>query len=199
MALLAIVGPALADGAQIALPSPPPEEPELRLPRAGPHLQLLGAVSLGRGLRLNNPYRLATPLGDDAESLSLTATYLDLSASVSTGSPSGLAYGGAMHLSVAMDGIPQSVASPSFLCSLRLPPYFLVMGRLGLPIVLEPDANLGYELGVGAIYWLRAGVGLTTEVIGSLFYGAATQERAATTIPILSVQAGLAIGYEVLP
>src|SRR6185295_11658619 len=37
----------------------------------------LAALSVGRGLRFNNPYRLAQPLGDTPESVSLSATYLD--------------------------------------------------------------------------------------------------------------------------
>lgn len=169
------------------------------MPRTGPHLALLGTLTLGKGLRFNNPYRLETPLGDDAESLSLTATYLDLGVSVSAGAPRGLAHGIALNLSVATEGIPQEVLTPAYLASWRLPPRFLLLGRAGLPIILEPDANLGYELALGGVYFIAAGIGVTAEVIGSLFYGAATQERAATAIPLLSAQFGIAVGYEVLP
>ena len=169
------------------------------LPEAGPYLHLLGAVSWGKGLRFNNPYRLATPLGDSAESVSATAGYANFAFALSSGNPSGLMHGGALALSVATDGVPQEVMTPAYQIGLRLPPHFLVYARAGLPLVFEPDPNLGYEIGVGGVYWLTAGIGLSAEVIGSLFYGAATQDTAATAIPLLSAQAGIAIGYEVLP
>jgi len=35
--------------------------------------------------------------------------------------------------------------------------------------------------------------------VGSLYYGAATQDRSVTTIPVLSAQLGLFVDYEVLP
>jgi hypothetical protein len=46
---------------------------------------------------------------------------------------------------------------------------------------------------------LTAGVGATAELIGSLFYGAATQDEAVTLIPIVSLQIGILIDLEVLP
>src|SRR5689334_12933139 len=59
-------------------PAPHRTEPA-RTPRAAHGYQhWLGGVGVGKGLRLNNPYRLPRVLGDDAESLSLTATYLDV-------------------------------------------------------------------------------------------------------------------------
>jgi len=38
-----------------------------------------------------------------------------------------------------------------------------------------------------------------SELVGSLYYGAATQDRSVTTIPVLSAQIGLFVDYEVLP
>ncbi len=172
---------------------------ESLLPPRGIYLHLMGAASWGKGLRFNNPYRLATPLGDSAESVSATAGYLNLAVSVSSGNPSGLLHGGSLALSVATDGIPQEVLTPAYQIGLRLPPHFLAYARAGLPFVLEPDPNVGYELGVGGVYWLTAGIGASFELIGSLFYGAATQDTAATAIPILSGQLGVALSYEVLP
>jgi hypothetical protein len=50
-----------------------------RTPRSSDGYQhWLGGVFVGKGLRFNNPYRLRRVLGDDAESLSLTATYQDV-------------------------------------------------------------------------------------------------------------------------
>src|SRR5215204_3342282 len=46
-----------------------------RTPRASTGYQhWLGGMYVGKGLRFNNPYRLGTVLGDDAKSLSLSAT-----------------------------------------------------------------------------------------------------------------------------
>ncbi len=172
---------------------------ESLLPPRGIYLHLMGGASWGKGLRFNNPFRLATPLGDTEESVSATAGYLNLAGSVSSGNPSGLLHGGSLALSVATDGIPQEVLTPAYQLSLRLPPHFLTYARAGLPLVLRPDPNIGYELGLGGVYWLSAGIGASFELIGSLFYGAATQDTAATAIPILSGQLGLTLSYEVLP
>jgi hypothetical protein len=168
-------------------------------PARGGYLHFLGALSLGRGIRLNNPYRLATPLGDDAESLSITSTYADLALTIASGDAEGFQHGGSVHLSVALTGVPQEVLTPSYVLLLRLPPRFLAYGRAGLPLVLGPDTNLGYELAVGGAWLVSAGIGLTAELVGDLFYGAATQERAASAIPVLSFQLGVLVDYEVLP
>jgi hypothetical protein len=165
----------------------------------GVYVHLFGTAALGRGLRFNNPYRLATPLGDSAESLSLTAPYADLGLAGAFGDPDGLQHGLAVHLSVALEGVPQEVLTPGYLALIRLPPRFLAYGRAGLPVVLEPDASLGAELGAGGAWMATAALGLTAELVGSLFYGAATHERAATAYPILSLQLGVLVDYEVLP
>lgn len=176
------------------------EEPPAALaPVDGSYLHLMGALSLGRGLRFNNPYRLATPLGDDAESLSLTATYLDAAGSVAFGPPDGFQHGASVHFSAALQGVPQEVLTPSYLLIQRLPPRFWLFGRAGLPIVLTPDPNLGYELAAGGVFLVSAGLGVTAELIGDVFYGAATQDQALTVIPILSFQLGAVIDFEVLP
>lgn len=172
---------------------------DLALPETGPYLHLLGALSWGKGIRFNNPYRLATPLGESAESVSASAGYLNFAFAASSGSPDGLLHGGGVALSVATDGVPQEVMTPSYQLGLRFPPDFFLYGRAGLPIVVEPDPNLGYELAVGGVYFFTAGLGATAELIGSLFYGAATQDTAATAIPLLSAQIGIAALYEVLP
>jgi hypothetical protein len=164
----------------------------------GRYAHLFGAIELGRGLRFNNPYRLQTVLGEDAESLSLTATYVDVSAGAAFGPPDGVQQGAALHLSVALDGIPQEVLSPSYVLLLRRPP-FRWHGRIGTPVVLEPDWNVGAEIAGGGAWFVSAGLGIGVELIASLFYGAATYERSATAIPIVSLQAGVAFDYEVLP
>lgn len=159
-----------------------------------------GSLSLGKGLRFNNPYRLATPLGDTPESLSLTAAYYDLALGVVRGPARGLSHGAVAHLSIAAQGIPQEVLSVSYIALERLDNRrTLLFGRFGIPIILEPDLSGGLEAAVGAAYMITAGIGVQGELVGSLYYGAATQDRSVTTIPVLSAQLGLFIDYEVLP
>lgn len=173
--------------------------PAALLPAEGTYVHLFGALAIGRGLRFNNPYRLETPLGDDAESLSLTATYLDLSASATLGDAEGFQHGASVHLSAALDGVPQEVATPSYVLVYPFPPSFFLYGRAGLPIVIEPDTNVGYELAAGGAWLVTAGLGATAELVGDLFYGAATQEKSVTVIPVLSLQIGVIVDYEILP
>ena len=159
----------------------------------------LGGAYVGKGLRFNNPYRLGRVLGDDAESLSLSATYLDLHLGRTFSPPGGFEHGAALHLSVALEGIRQEVATPSYLLVRRLSPRVLSYGRAGFPIVLEPDASVGLQAGLGAAYFLTANLGVGLELDFSLFYGAGTIERAVTVIPITSLAAGVFFDWEHLP
>ncbi len=159
----------------------------------------MGGVYLGKGLRFNNPYRLQRVLGDDAESLSLSATYLDFHVGRTFSAPGGFEHGVSLKLSVATDGIRQEVATPSYLLVRRLSPRVLTYGRAGVPIVLEPDASLGLEAGLGAAYFFSANLGVGAELDFSLFYGAATIERAVTLIPMTSLAIGVFFDWEHLP
>jgi hypothetical protein len=159
----------------------------------------IGGLYVGRGLRLNNPYRLSTVLGDDAESLSLTATYLDLHIGRTFSEPDGFEHGIAVHFSIATDGIRQEVLSPSYLLLRRFSPRLLGYARAGAAIVLEPDASVGLEAGVAGVYFVTANLGFGAELDFSVFYGAATIDRAATTIPVASLALGAFFDWEQLP
>jgi hypothetical protein len=165
----------------------------------GGYGHVLGGVGLGRGVRFNNPYRLRTQLGDTAESLSLTATYFDVWAGMVWGDPDGFQHGAALHGAIALDGVPQEVVTPGYLVLVPLHARWLAFGRAGLPSVVEPDGNVGFELGLGGILRITAALGLSAELVGSLFYGAATLESARSPIPVLSMQLGSVFEYEVLP
>ena len=187
-------------------PAPPPsdEPPPLpepaQTPRSSPGYQhWLGGLYLGRGLRFNNPYRLRTVLGDDAESLSLGATYLDLHLGRTFSGPDGFEHGVSAQLSIATDGIRQEVFTPSYLLVRRSGPRLLAYGRAGFPIVLEPDASVGLQAGLGGAYLVSANLGIGAELDFSLFYGAATIEEAATVIPVLSLALGVYFDWEHLP
>jgi hypothetical protein len=166
---------------------------------AGGYQHWLGGVLVGKGLRYNNPYRLRRVLGDDAESLSLSATYLDLHVGRTFSAPDSFEHGVTLHLSIALDGIRQEVLTPSYLIVKRLSPRVLSYGRAGLPIVLEPDANVGLEAGLGAAYFFTANFGLGAELSASMFYGAATIDRAVTLIPMTSLAIGAYFDWEHLP
>lgn len=170
------------------------------IPDGAAYWHSFGSVSLGKGLRFNNPYRLSTPLGKTAESVSATATYYDLGLGVVRGAPAGLQHGAVLHLSVAAQGIPQEVLSLSYIGLDRIAEgRTLLYGRAGIPVVLQPDLGGGLELAFGAAFMLSAGIGVQGELVGSLYYGAGTLERSVSTIPVLSGQLGLFIDYELLP
>jgi hypothetical protein len=163
------------------------------------YLHWFGALALGRGLRLNNPYRLQEQLGDRGESLSLSATYLDASLGATWGGFTEFRYGFVVHFSEALQGVAQDVVTPGVIATWRLGPRGLAYGRLGVPVVLRPDTTGGIEAALGGVWHATAGAGLTAELIGSLFYGAATWQRKVTTIPIVALQVGVFVDYEVLP
>ena len=162
-------------------------------------MRVLGSLALGQGLRFNNPYRLETPLGDTAESVSTTAPYVDLAMALAFGPPNGLQHGGALHLATALSGIAQTVITPSYLAVYRGPHRAMVCGRLGLPVIVNPDTNVGGELALGGAYFLTAGIGLSAELAFDLFYGAGTRQTSYAVYPILAGQFGVLIDYEVLP
>jgi hypothetical protein len=163
-----------------------------------PYFRVLGTGLVGTGLRFNNPYRLATPLGDTPESLSRTAGYVDLGATLLVGAPTFFQHGPSLRLSLAFEGIGQEVLAPSYVVC-RQWRAFQPCARLGIPVILRPDSNVGFEVGAGLAYYVRAGIGVQAEGVFDLFYGAATRDVAYPTYPILSGQLGLVVSYEVLP
>ena len=159
---------------------------------------LFATAFVGDGLRFNNPYRLATVLGSQAQSLSRTAAYADLGGAVLVGNPEFLAHGLVLRASLALEGVSQAVLAPSYMVLRRFGPW-AAYGRAGVPIVLSPDTTFGVEGGAGGVWFVRAGIGLAVELVGDLFYGAGTREVATTTYPVLSAQGGLWLSWEVLP
>jgi hypothetical protein len=158
-----------------------------------------GSLALGDGLRFNNPYRLSTQLGTTPESLSLTAPYFDVGLGAVRGPPDGLEHGAVVHLSIAAQGPPQEVLSVSYIGLERIGSGRTTLyGRFGLPIILQPDLCGGLETAFGAAFMVSAGIGVQSELVGSLYYGAGTLDRSVTTIPVLSGEIGVFFDYEVL-
>jgi hypothetical protein len=195
--LLALVGGAAEARAEDA-PSTVVREPEEPFATKPGYLQLFGTVMGGTGLRFNNPYRLATPLGSDAESVSRTAAYVDLGLGATFGSPLGFQHGAALRFTTAVEGVGQSVLTPSYFGWRRLG-RFAAYGRAGVPIVLTPDVTWGLEAGVGGAFFPLGGFGLVAEIVGDVFYGEGTRERSVATYPVLSGQIGLIAAFERLP
>jgi hypothetical protein len=161
--------------------------------------QLSAALFFGRGLRFNNPYRLRTELGSDAESMSLTASYLDAAIAMGFGPADGLHHGAVVHMSFALEGVAQQAISASYVLGYRGAEPFWVYGRLGPSLLVAPDPNLGGEVALGAAYYVTGVFGVTGELVGNLFYGAGTYTATYTACPILSGQLGIIADLEVLP
>ena len=165
----------------------------------GSSAHLIGSMAVGRGLRLNNPYRLQTQLGDTAESLSLTAYYFDIALGATLGAHDSWQQGAVVHVSLAIDGMPQQVVTPSYLALYRLDRRWTLLSRVGMPLVISPDSAIAWEAGLGVMRMLRAGFGLIAELSYSVFYGAATEQTNPTVIPIVALQLGVLWEHEVLP
>jgi hypothetical protein len=158
---------------------------------------LFATAFVGDGIRFNNPYRLATVLGSQAQSLSRTAAYADVGAAMLFGDPATLAHGFALRVSAAVEGVPQAVMTPAYLALRRWGPWG-AYARAGLPVVLTPDLTWGFEGGLGGVWFARAGVGLAAELVGDVFYGAGTRDVATPAYPVLSAQAGLFLSWEAM-
>jgi hypothetical protein len=173
---------------------PPPRPPA----RAIPLIDVTATTFVGDGLRFNNPYRLATVLGGSAQSVSRTASYMDVGAAVTLGDPARSGHGVAVRVSVALEGTRQSVVTPSYLFQRRFGPWG-AYARAGVPLVLSPDTTWGVEGAAGAIRFIRAGIGIAAELVGDVFYGAGTREVATPAYPVLSAQLGLWLSWEAMP
>jgi len=187
-----------------ANPANPPDRAALRrqlreLTAREPYFDLLATLMVGDGLRFNNPYRLQHELGHSGQSLSTTATYLDVGIGAAMGRPDGLQHGVRLGWSLSLAGVPQQVVTPAYQAMMRFGPSWLVYGWLGLPIILSPDPNVGAEIAAGGAWFARAGLGATLALVADGFYGAGTRETSAALYPVLSAQVGLLIAYEALP
>lgn len=162
------------------------------------YAQVLASAGLGSGLRFNNPYRLPHVLGDDAEGPSRLATSVELGVAASFGDPTRLLHGVSLRTTFAAEGVGQVVVTPAYLVSKRFG-WLGLYGRPGVAVVLTPDATLGLELGLGAIAFVRGGVGVYVEAVPAVFYGAGTREVGTASYPLLAGQAGIAFAWEALP
>ena len=180
----------------------PPGEGRIAVMRRplGPTFHVFGTLFFGEGFRFNNPYRLQTQLGDSAKTVSVTAPYVDLGAALAIGETFGFQHGAALNLTVAMSGVGQALLAPAYAVTYRgASARWMGYGRLGPSIILAPDANFGVEVGAGGAFFVTARAAVTAQLVGNLFYGAATKEAGFPVYPVLSLQLGLLLDHEVLP
>ncbi len=166
-------------------------------PKTG-YVNLLATSFVGDGLRFNNPYRLATVLGSDAQSVSRTATYVDIGATMLLGDPLGFQQGGTLRMTTSLAGVSQTLVTPSYVAWRRWRS-LAAYAHAGIPIVLTPNVTWGFEGAVGGAWFFRGGIAVAAEVVGDVFYGAATPDVSIPAYPILSGQIGLLFAYEVFP
>jgi hypothetical protein len=176
----------------------PPSIPSAKPTRKTLLIDFTATTFIGDGLRFNNPYRLGTVLGSTARSLSRTAIYTEVGAAVSVGNPAVASHGLAVRGSIALEGTSQSVLTPSYQLMHRFGAWG-VYGRAGIPVVLSPDTTWGLEAAAGALWFVRAGVGVAGEMVGDVFYGAGTREVATPAYPVMSAQLGLWLSWEAMP
>jgi hypothetical protein len=180
-----------------APPDAPKSAPEAAS-RSSFYVRTFATLGSGIGLRFNNPYRLSRQLGDDAKGLSTTAPYVDLGLGATFGNPFGWQHGATLRYDHSLTGVTQHVITPSYI-GLRRFVHFEVWGRVGLPILLTPDRNLGGELALGGAWFFRAGLGLGAELVGDIFFGAATPDAKNPIYPVLSGQLFAIVEWERLP
>jgi hypothetical protein len=180
-----VASPALAEEAEPA-------------PKHGLPFTVHAAAFFGDGLRFNDPYRLGTVLGSSAEEVSRTASYVDLAASITFGDPRKFQPGFALHVSLGLEGVQQTVVAPTLVLYRRFHDV-AAYARAGGSIVATPETTWGMEGALGGIWFVRGGIGLVAEIVGDLFYGAGTREVSAAAYPVLSGQIGITIAWEVVP
>lgn len=160
----------------------------------GTYLHAFAELSFGKGVHTNNPYRLGT-----SDAFGFTAAYLDLSAGLVFGPPDSLQHGFQLSLLTATEGVGQQVFGAYYAALMPVGEHALLRGRAGIPVVITPDATMGLEAAAGGAWLFTGGIGVSAELVGSLFYGAASPDRTKTTVPVIALQLGAWFDHEVLP
>lgn len=97
----------------------------------------------------------------------------------------------------------QWVVVPSYVLRMGLDssplPAWIATARVGLPIVVSPDATVGAELALGAQYFARAGLAIFAELIYDVFVGGRLRDDSRSTHHLLTLEVGVQFELEVLP
>ena len=81
---------------------------------------------------------------------------------------------------------------PSYFLRIWLDDWFQLLGRVGLGVTAADLPNFGFELGFGLVAKIFAGLGLYAEVGFSTYF-------AADSHPLISLEGGIVVDYELLP
>ncbi|MCB9616530.1 MAG: hypothetical protein H6722_29190 [Sandaracinus sp.] len=101
-----------------------------------------------------------------------------------------------------IDPMQQWVLSPGYAVRVGFPagavPDFVVRGRVGIPVVLAPDVTWGVEVDASFTYALLAGLGIYAEVGYGTFFGAEDRAGDLTVNPVIGLELGAMLDWEVL-
>lgn len=101
-----------------------------------------------------------------------------------------------------VDALEQWVVAPAYGVRVGFPhgpvPDFVLRGRVGLPVVLTPDVTWGVEVDASLTYALLAGLGVYVELGYATYFGAEDRAGDRTTHPVLALELGVALDWEVL-
>lgn len=180
-----------------------PSEPEVEEPAQPPRI----LASLGGGSSL----RIVQDL--DYQQRRVAPGFIDASGAFVFGGAGIFRHGVSLTISLAVSGDgglaegfdpgSQFALTPAYLAYLRLSEDWDVFGHIGPSFAYTTNAStaggttatsVGLEVGVGGAFMVLAGLGIYAEGTHAIYLGSAD-----TIHPILSVEAGLMIDYEVLP
>jgi hypothetical protein len=164
--------------------------------RAATLPRYLTTVSVGLAMRLS--------VDDTFDQERLAPVFADALAGYVFESETEFAHGFGLGLSLNLsedggftepvDVMEQFVVMPTYLLYWNLAPELFAFGHAGVPITVAGGVNAGAEFGAALGYRVLAGVGAYTELAVELFGGANT-----TIHPMVSLELGLFLDYEVLP
>jgi len=148
------------------------------------------------------PLRLTT--NDTFDQSALAPVFTDALAGYVFAGSGGLRHGAGLGLSLSLteDGgftepvlrYEQFVITPSYLLALPFDPAWFALAHAGIPIVLTGGTTAGIEAAFAIGYRLLAGFGVFAEAGIDVFMG-----TASTVHPIVSIEGGAFLDYEVLP
>jgi hypothetical protein len=183
-----------SDSAGIALDDEQPDASQDEAPRLEPP-RYVALASAGMPLRLT--------VQEDYGQERLGASYVDLLAGyVMPGGSYRHGFGIGVSWNLSHDGgyvAPiytgdQIVIMPTYLGYVPLSRDFVMLAHLGLPIAVRGGAGPGLELGSSFLFHLLAGAGIFAEID---LTGFAAGDAGVSLLA--SLEAGIAINYEVLP
>ncbi len=101
-----------------------------------------------------------------------------------------------------VDAVEQWIVAPAYALRVGFPqgpvPDYVLRGRVGLPVVLAPDLTWGVEVDASLTYALLAGLGVYVELGVATYLGAEDRAGDQTMHPVLALELGASLDWEVL-